>query len=182
MRWMFVFLFFTFVSCENDLATVQGSGKSKTQMDEVKDVESYFSQSGLLKAKLTAPLMLRYHDTMPRVEFPHTLHVDFFETNENIQSYLDAQKGFYYESQGKVLLEDRVIVIRKDGDTLKTQKLYWEQGAHRFFTDADVEIRQKTKTIFGTGFESDEQLKNFRIDTVTGVMLVADEEVSNKSN
>lgn len=175
MRWMYMFFLLTLASCENDLATVQGSGKNKTQMDEVKDVESYFSQAGNLKAKLTAPLMWRYHDTVPRVEFPQTLHVDFFETNESIQSYLDAQKGFYYESQGKVLLEDKVVVIRRDGDTLKTQKLYWEQGTHRFYTDADVEIRQKTKTIFGTGFESDEQLKNFRIDTVTGVMLVAEE-------
>ena len=174
MRWIYLFFVTLLLSCENDLATVQGSGKGKTQMDEVKDVESYFSQAGLLKAKLTAPFMLRYYDTMPRVEFPQTLHVDFFEGNENIQSYLDAQTGFYYESQGKVLLEDSVIVIRKDGDTLKTQKLYWEQGAHRFYTDADVEIRQKTKTIFGTGFESDEQLKNFRIDMVTGVMLVED--------
>ena len=159
-------------SCENDLSFIQNLSKENESVDVVKEVDSYFSQAGLMKANLRAPIMLRYHDTIPRIEFPEKLHVDFFGNNHIIESYLDAKKGSYYENQGKVLLEDSVIVIRNDGDTLKTNKLIWEQSKHIFFTDEDVEIRQKTKTIFGKGFESDEQLRNFSIDTVTGIMLV----------
>jgi LPS export ABC transporter protein LptC len=165
-------LLLTLYSCENDLSFIQNLSKSNESVDVVKEVNSYFSQAGKIKANLRAPIMLRYQDTIPRIEFPQKLHVDFFGDNRIIQSYLDAKKGSYYENQGKVLLEDSVIVIRNDGDTLKTNKLIWEQSKHIFFTDEDVEIRQKTKTIFGKGFESDEQLKNFSIDTVTGIMLV----------
>ena len=165
-------LLLTLYSCENDLSFIQNLSKSNESVDVVKEVNSYFSQGGKIKANLRAPIMLRYHDTIPRLEFPKKLHVDFFGDNRIIQSYLDAKKGSYYENQGKVLLEDSVIVIRNDGDTLKTNKLIWEQSKHIFFTDEDVEIRQKTKTIFGKGFESDEQLRNFSIDTVTGIMLV----------
>jgi LPS export ABC transporter protein LptC len=165
-------LLLTLYSCENDLSFIQNLSKSNESVDVVKEVNSYFSQGGKIKANLRAPIMLRYHDTIPRIEFPKKLHVDFFGDNRIIQSYLDAKKGSYYENQGKVLLEDSVIVIRNDGDTLKTNKLIWEQSKHIFFTDEDVEIRQKTKTIFGKGFESDEQLRNFSIDTVTGIMLV----------
>jgi LPS export ABC transporter protein LptC len=159
-------------SCENDLGFIQNLKKPYAGVDEVKQVESFFSQNGKLQAKLYSPLMLRYHDTLPRVEFPNKLHVDFYGDTLKIESYLDAQKGSYFENVAKVVLEDSVVVIRNGGDTLKTNKLIWEQSRHSFYTNEDVEIRQKTKTIFGKGFESDEQLRNFSIDTVTGVMLV----------
>ncbi len=163
---------FFFFACENDLNKIREMQKSKLSVDEVKEVVSYLSQGGRLKARLTAPFMLRYYDSVPRVEFPNTLHVDFYNDSMQIESYLDAKKAFYYEQQSRVILNDSVVVIRINGDTLKTNELFWEQNLHKLFTNSDVEIRQKTKTIFGKGFESDEQLKNFRIDSITGVMMV----------
>jgi LPS export ABC transporter protein LptC len=160
------------LACENDLATIPGLGKSNPEVDEVKDVQSYLSTNGELQARLIASIMYRYHDTLPRVIFPNQLHVDFFGKNQEVQSYLDAKKGIYYEAMGKVLLEDSVVVVRKNGDTLKTNKLTWEQSRHSFYTDESIEIRQKTKTIFGKGFESDDQLQNFKIDSLTGVMFM----------
>ena len=138
----------------------------------MKQVTSYLSTGGKLKAKLTAPFMLRYYDSVPRVEFPNTLHVDFYNDSMQVESYLDAKKASYYEQQSRVILTDSVVVIRINGDTLKTNELFWEQNLHKLFTTSDVEIRQKTKTIFGKGFESDEQLRNFRIDSITGILLV----------
>jgi hypothetical protein len=69
-------------------------------------------------------------------------------------------------------------VIRVNGDTLKTKELFWEQNQHKLFTNSNVEIRQKTKTIFGKGFESDEALRNFRIDTITGILLIGESKFS----
>ncbi|MFT3845871.1 MAG: LPS export ABC transporter periplasmic protein LptC [Lacibacter sp.] len=163
---------FFFFSCENDLSKIRDLQKSKLSVDEVKTVTSFLSTGGKMKAKLTAPFMLRYYDSLPRVEFPNTLHVDFYNDSTKIESYLDAKKAWYYENQNRVVLTDSVVVIRIDGDTLKTKELYWEQNLHKLYTKSDVEIRQKNKTIFGKGFESDEQLKNFSIDTTTGILLV----------
>ncbi len=163
---------FFFVGCENDIEEIKRLQQNQITVDEVKQVTSYLSQGGRLKAKLTAPFMLRYYDTVPRVEFPNTLHVDFYNDSMQIESYLDAKKASYYEQQSRVILTDSVVVIRINGDTLKTNELFWEQNLHKLFTNSDVEIRQKTKTIYGKGFESDEQLKNFRIDSITGIILV----------
>jgi LPS export ABC transporter protein LptC len=175
-HWFSPFLFLwisgMLVACENDMATIPGLGKSNLEVDEVKEVECYLSTNGELQAKLVAKIMYRYHDTLPRVIFPQQLHVDFFGKDQEIQSYLNAKKGLYYESQGKVLLEDSVVVVRQNGDTLKTNKLTWEQSRHSFYTDENIEIRQKSKTIYGKGFESDDQLQNFRIDSLTGVMFM----------
>ncbi len=163
---------FFFFACENDLSKIREMQKNKLTVDEVKVVTSYLSTGGKLKAKLSAPFMLRYYDSVPRVEFPNTLHVDFYNDSMQVESYLNAKKAYYYEQQSRVILNDSVVVIRINGDTLKTNELFWEQNLHKLFTNSNVEIRQKTKTIFGKGFESDETLKNFRIDSITGVLLV----------
>jgi LPS export ABC transporter protein LptC len=163
---------FFFFACQNSLEDIRNMQRSQLSVDEVKKVESYLSQSGHVKAKLTAPFMLRYYDSVPRVEFPNTIHVDFYNDSLQIESYLDAKKAYYYEQQSRVILTDSVVVIRIDGDTLKTEELFWEQNLHKLFTNKDVEIRQKNKTIFGKGFESDEQLRNFTIDTIKGILLV----------
>jgi len=163
---------FFFFGCENDIEEIRKMQQNQLTVDEVKEVTSYLSTGGRLKAKLTAPFMLRYYDSVPRVEFPNKLHVDFYNDSMQIESYLDAKHAFYYEQQSRVILTDSVVVIRINGDTLKTNELFWEQNLHKLFTNSDVEIRQKTKTIYGKGFESDEQLKNFRIDSITGILLV----------
>ena len=163
---------FFFLGCENDIEVIRKMQQNQLTVDEVKEVTSYLSTGGRLKARLTAPFMLRYYDSVPRVEFPNKLHVDFYNDSMQIESYLDAKHAFYYEQQSRVILTDSVVVIRINGDTLKTNELFWEQNLHKLFTNSDVEIRQKTKTIYGKGFESDEQLKNFRIDSITGILLV----------
>lgn len=175
----FSFLFSAFLaglfilsSCENDLNAIREMQKSKLSVDEATGIVSYLSQGGRVRAKLTAPQLIRYYDSVPRVEFEKSLHVDFYDDSLKMESYLDAKKGYYYEQQGKVTLTDSVVVIRIAGDTLRTKELYWDQLQHKLFTRSDVEIRQKTKTIFGKGFESDEQLRNFKIDSVRGILMV----------
>jgi LPS export ABC transporter protein LptC len=163
---------FILSSCENDLNAIREMQKSKLSVDEATGIVSYLSQGGRVRAKLTAPQLIRYYDSVPRVEFEKSLHVDFYDDSLKMESYLDAKKGYYYEQQGKVTLTDSVVVIRIAGDTLRTKELYWDQLQHKLFTRSDVEIRQKTKTIFGKGFESDEQLRNFKIDSVRGVLMV----------
>lgn len=169
---------FSFSSCENDLNAIREMQKSKLSVDQATGIVSYLSQGGRVKAKLTAPQLVRYYDSVPRVEFEKSLHVDFYDDSLKMESYLDAKKGYYYEQQGKVTLTDSVVVIRIAGDTLRTKELYWDQFQHKLFTRSDVEIRQKTKTIFGKGFESDEALRNFRIDTITGILLVGESKFS----
>src|SRR5687768_5815908 len=62
-------------SCENDIAKVKDLSSKKIGIEEAKNIESLLSQEGKMKAKLTAPYMLRYQLDTPKVEFPKTLKV-----------------------------------------------------------------------------------------------------------
>lgn len=162
-------------ACENSEQELQERTKKKMGVDEAKNVETYFSQGGKVKAKLTSVLMLRYQDTLPRVEFPQKLHVDFYNDSLEMESVLDALYGRYVEGQNKMYLRDSVVVIQKfNQDTLRCEELWWDQNKQKFYTDKPVKITKKDGTVLpGKGLEASQDFKNIKIVNPTqGVLPV----------
>ena len=163
-----------FVSCENDQEVVDSFFKKKIAIEEAKDIESYLSQGGTVKAKLTAPYMLRYQADSPYIEFPRTLHVDFYDDSTIIESTLDARYAKYVEYDHKVLLRDSVLVQSiKNGDTLRTQELWWDQDKQEFYTDKPAHVYQRDKIIFAKdGLRAAQNLTSYTFYSSSGPMLV----------
>lgn len=162
---VFVGCFFV-CSCENDIREVQNLNHKSIGVEEGKQIESYMSQGGKVKAKLTAPLMLRYQKDTLKVEFPNTLHVDFYDDSTRIDSKLFAKFGRYLENENKVFLRDSVIVFNITGDTLICQELYWDQNKAIFYTDKKVIVRKPDGKTYGTGLIADQDFKKFTIKKV----------------
>lgn len=150
-------------SCENDIREVQSFTRKRTGIEEGKQIESYLSQDGKLKAKLMAPSMLRYQADTPRVEFPKTLKVDFYDDNLQVESKMFARYGEYKEHENKVFLRDSVIVFNRMGDTLISKELYWDQNKSTFYTDKNVIIKKPDQKIYGKGLVADQSFKWFTI-------------------
>lgn len=153
-------------ACENDIKDVQNLNKKSIGIEEGKDIESYLSEDGKVKAKLMAPLMLRYQTDTVKVEFPQTLRVDFFNDSTKIDSKLFAKYGRYLENENKVFLRDSVIVFNITGDTLICQELYWDQNKAIFYTDKKVIVRKPDQKVYGTGLVADQDFKKFTIKKV----------------
>lgn len=165
------------LGCENDVAEVNKWNSKKIMVDEAYTVQTIFSQGGELKAKLKAPVMLRYQADTVSVEFPKTLHVDFFDSTGKKESELDALYGKYFESLNKVLLRDSVVVSNIKGDTLKTSELWWDQNTRKFYTDSLVRLRTVDKTIYGgKGMEADQDLSRWSIFKPTGIIFLKEGE------
>ena len=163
----FLILFFT--SCENDPAQIKEWTEKKELVEIGKNIESYLSLGGKMKAKLTSPLMYRYQSDTVYSEFPKSLHVDFYDDSVNVTSWLTALYGKYFESLNKVYLRDSVIVINKDGDTLRCPELWWDQDLQRFYTDKPARLDGKDKNIIGTqGLEATQDLKIITFKYPTG--------------
>jgi LPS export ABC transporter protein LptC len=164
-------------SCENDIEEVDALMKRQTAVEEALQVTSYLSQEGLMKAKLTSPYMLRYQsDTAAFLEFPRTMHVDFYNDSLVIESILDAKYARYREHEDKVYLRDSVVVINKlRGDTLKTDELWWDQNTQEFYTDKPVEIHQPDKTVYGHGLRAAQDFSWYDIFNITGTVLTTGE-------
>lgn len=164
------------LGCENDEREINALTDKRTMVEEAKKIDVLFSQQGQLRARLKAPLMLRYQEDTVRVDFPNSLHVDFFDSTRRVESWLDARFGRYYENYNRVLLKDSVKVINIKGDTLTTPELWWDQNARKFYTDSTVRIVTKDKRIRGgKGLEAGQDLTWYTIRQPTGTIQVGDE-------
>ena len=160
--------------CENKLAEVEQFNKKDIAKEVGKNVIIKYSVGGKRKAVLTGAIMYRVQDTVPYVEFPKNIHVDFFDLRDSIESKLDAKYARYKETQSKVFLKDSVRVINIKGDTLYCDELYWDRSHTNteFYTDKPVRIRTRTETINGIGMQARQDFKEYNIIQVTGIIKV----------
>jgi LPS export ABC transporter protein LptC len=166
--------FFVMAACENNQEEVDQLFKKKIAVEEANQVVSYLSQSGKVKAKLTSPYMLRYQADSPYIEFPRTLHVDFYDDSTRVESTVDARYAKYVEFDHKVLLRDSVLVISlRNGDTLRTQELWWDQDKQQFYTSKPSHVYQRDKIIFAkNGLRASQDLTSYTFYDASGPMLV----------
>ena len=186
--WLFGLIFFL-IGCENSQRELDKVSKKQLAVEEAKDVESYLSQSGIVKARLTAPVMIRYTADSPRVEFPSTMHTEFFLDPEKrmpsgfpadsqvVESHIFSKYGKYTEYNSKVYLRDSVVaynVIKKD--TLWCDELWWDQEKKIIYTQS----RFRFKTHDGqdmkgdgknTGFEAKQDFSEYTLFKSKGTML-----------
>jgi LPS export ABC transporter protein LptC len=166
-------------ACVNDENTIKEFFLRKLGVDEARDIESYFSQEGKMRARLRAPVMFRYQDTIPRVEFPNTLHVDFFDDTLKIESQLDARYARYLETQNKVFLKDSVRVFNMLGDTLHCEELWWDQQQRKFHTDKPVRIYKKDMILVGVGLSAPQDFSTVEIYNLSNsIIRVSDSQLS----
>lgn len=174
-----LFLFITVIACENSEQEIKAFTEKKVGVDEAAAIETYFSQAGKMRAKLTSPVMFRYQDTLPRVEFPQSLHVDFYNDSLQVESNLDALYGRYIEGQKKMFLKDSVVVVQRfNQDTLRCKELWWDQNKEIFYTDKPIRITKKDGTILpGQGLEASQDFRNIKIiNPSQGILPVAESE------
>lgn len=165
--------------CENDPDKIDAWSKPKEMVEVGKNIEAYLSQESKVKAKLTAPLMLRHEPTQQSdtlyTEFPKNLHVDFYNDSTKIESWVDSKHGKYFENLNKVYLWDSVVVINIKGDTLKSPDLWWDQNTKLFYTDKYAQYLRKDKQIYpGKGLEATQDFKRITFREPTGIVHVSD--------
>ncbi len=162
--------------CENDEKVIDDLTKKIILKEEAINIESFLSQDGKMKAKLTAPLMYRVAADTQYTEFPNTMHVDFYDDNGVIETRLDCKYGKYFENLNKVYLRDSVVVINIKGDTLKSPDLWWDQNTKLFYTDKYAEYRTKDKKIFPSkGIEATQDFSRVTFRYPTGVLQVKED-------
>jgi LPS export ABC transporter protein LptC len=158
-------------SCENDPRRVTELTEKVVMQEEATQIDSYLSQGGKLKAHLKAPLMVRVNADTIYVEFPKSLHVDFYNDSTVIDTRLDCRYGKYFENLNKVYLRDSVVVITTKGDTLKSPDLWWDQNAKIFYTEKYAVYHGIGKSIYGgKGLVATQDLSSVIFNQPTGTV------------
>jgi LPS export ABC transporter protein LptC len=162
---------FSVAACENDPKRIKELTENVVLKEEATNIDSYLSQGGKLKARLQAPLMVRVSADTVYVEFPNSLHVDFYDDSIKIDTRLDSHYGKYFENLNKVYLRDSVVVITIKGDTLRSPDLWWDQNAKIFYTDKYAIYHGIGKSIYGgKGLVATQDLSSVIFNQPTGTV------------
>lgn len=170
--WLFV------ISCENSLEDINRITAKRTGVEVAKEVKILYAIGNQTKSRITAPLMLRHQEAIPFIEFPQTIHADFFDDSLRIESTLSAHYAKYFESESKVFLKDSVVVMNKKGDTLYCDELYWDRRrkGEEFYTDKPVRIRTPTHILNGDGLDAPQDFSSWHLVNGRGIVRVSNSE------
>ncbi|RQV95773.1 LPS export ABC transporter periplasmic protein LptC [bacterium] len=134
---------------------------------ELYDATITFYQEDKLSSILQAG-RIRKFEKKQTILMDSGIIVDFFDENGRHATSLWADSGRADERTRDLLASGHVIAISDSGQRLESSVLRWDQKTRRIISDAPVKIATLTDTIYGSGFVSDQHLKNWTIERPEG--------------
>ena len=174
----FILLFFIsavllhLLSCSSHDKELQGIIKSNLQFpsEEGKQVEILYTDSGLVRLRITSPQMNHFTINIPEpyTEMPKGVFIEFFNDSGKVKTTLKADYGIRYERNKRTEVKSHVVVINSEGEILNTEKLSWNEGLKKIYTEDSVTITRKKEILHGKGLEANEDFSEYEIRNIRG--------------
>ncbi len=170
-----IFLVAMFFSCGNQIKEVEDFLAEKNlPIGTAKNVFLVYTDSGRVKTKLISPVMNDFsnREEHPYTEFPDGIKIiSYDEKGDSV--ILTADYSVTYTKTNISEVKNNVKVVNfADQTTLKTDQLFWDSGEHYIYTEKKFTLITKTDSIFGTGFESNEDLSKLNMKSISGTIYV----------
>ena len=134
-------------------------------------VQINYTDSGMTRARLFAPLMERYsNDEKNYTEMKKGITAYFLNKNRKVDSYLRAKYAIRYDRDKKMVAKNDVVLVNTKGDTLNTELLNWDEQTQRIYSDKAVRITTPDEIIMGEGFESNTEFDRYKIFKIKGTI------------
>ncbi|MDR0692513.1 MAG: LPS export ABC transporter periplasmic protein LptC [Prevotellaceae bacterium] len=167
------------VSCGDGAAVPPIEDEANTPTMQVRKFGVTYTEYGRKKMRLTAPLLLRYMMAPePYSVFPDGFFVEFFTTEETLESQITADYALYKEKPVEIwkAVGNVVVINYEKQQKLFTDTLYWNRQEHTIYTTAPVRIETKDGITNGRkGMTSDEHFTNYEIREIGDSHLYFDD-------
>jgi len=171
-RWLLIYLVVFVFACTKTEDVDLSKRKKDFPSRSLVNANVIFKDSGFLKINLRSPLIEEYAmiDT-PYTKFPKGLEMDFYNKNPDSPGYLRANWALMNEMKGWYEGRGDVVVINEKGDTLKTQKLFWNKKKRSIFTKDTVYIISKEGDSLqaNNGLEAKDDLSEYMLFNNQGI-------------
>lgn len=109
-----------------------------------------------------------------QTQFDEGIVLHFYNSKGDCTSVLTAKSGVMYDMKNEFEAIGNVVINSKDGRTLRTEKLRWNESEQKILSDEFVTITTADgDTLMGEGFESDQSLNFWKIKKPRGVTAKA---------
>lgn len=156
-------------------------GAAITERDSLPVMVTYgcskmISDSGVMRYKIIAEEWQVFDKTNPpRQYFPKGIFLERFNEKFQVDLQISADTAYWYnqnlwELRGRVFMENRA-----DSTTFRTEQLWWDMGAHEFYSDAYMKITTATQQLEGDHFRSNESMTRYTVNQSKGFTPVPEE-------
>jgi len=166
---LFITAFFS--SCKGDFKEANAV-EFKPNQDEGREVEVFYSDSGIVKMKLNASKLIRHSTDTPWVEYPEGMKVVFYDSLMKEDGYFTADYAIHKEKENIIEGKKNVIVVNQKGEKLNTEHLIWDKEKEMIYTNEFVKITTEDEVITGEGMEADEQFSKYKIKKIKGTVTI----------
>lgn len=155
--------------CEEKVKPSVLSGVSSAQLPSQESWNSTitFTDSGIVKAIVKAGHIYAY-DNSSITYLDSGVIVDFFDESGKHTTVLTSRQGSVDEGTNNLEATGNVIVKSDSGTVVYTEKMFWDNRRQLIHSPEFVRIVSPKERLQGTGFESDHNLRNYKIFKVTG--------------
>jgi LPS export ABC transporter protein LptC len=165
-----------FVSCEKKIGTIEKSDILNLPAITGRDINTVFTDSGLVQLIVSAPLIEKYENgDDPHSEFREGLKAVFYDGKPEPTAYVSSKYARYIDKKKLWELKDSVVAVNEQNYKLETELLFWDQEKDLIYTDRFVKITSEDEIVMGTGFESDARMTVRKIKKVTATIYLTEE-------
>lgn len=174
MRFPFLLLIlFLPLACTSDAPPMgpQVECRDSLPVMATRGVSKLISDSGIVRYKIIAEEWLVFDKTRPqRQEFPKGVYLERYDDSARVNLHITADTAYCFDQylwklRGRVVMNDRAKQI-----TYSSDELYWDMRKHIFYSNSPMTLQEPDRLICGNWFESDEQMKQYRVGTTKGYM------------
>ena len=167
----------TLFSCNQEVKEVVevSSDPEKSYTMKATQVNTLISDSGITRYRVKAKEWLVFGNAKePHSYFPEGIYVEKFDTLFQTEASIEADTAYYFEKKGLWKLIGNVDVESLQGERFETSLLYWDQKEEKVYSDKYIRIEQEDKIITGVGFESNQNMTQYKIFDSRGVFPVSE--------
>jgi len=162
----YLLFFFILISCSR-------SYQNDTSVEDIHDqlstdVEITLTEKGNIKALIKSRLLERNNENL-ELKLTDNVNVDLYDDNYEHTSLITSNYAFVSETENRIDAFGDVVVAADNGQQLWTDSLLWDNKADKISTDATLTfISGNFDTLYGTGFESNIDLTDWKITKPRG--------------
>ena len=147
--------------------------KSSIPVEKGHDITVIYTDSAKLQAKVKAPTIQRFEKSKKRyLEMPDGVVAYFYNDREQRSSTLTANYGIRYPEKGRTIVKDSVVVVNKEGDTLRTERMVWNERKHFIRSRSEVTVKTPQEIIYARGFRSNPSFTEYEFYDIQGTVTL----------
>ncbi|MBN2522862.1 MAG: LPS export ABC transporter periplasmic protein LptC [Bacteroidales bacterium] len=169
--------------CHNDMEVINALTEDENYpLQTGKNIEVQYTDSARLQLIFKAPKMKKFLNNEEEgayYVFEDGIEVFFYDNNEKLESIFKSGYANYYEKPSIWKASDSVVARNiQTNEQLSTEELFWDQKNKRVYSHVFTKITNEDGVFYGEkGFESDQDLENYKLIGSSGSVEVEDEEL-----